>query len=290
MPYDVEDILAVRTAEYEGNPAYQSLNHLAIQWSPTVSGLNYELGKHSETYPPPFTSTESTHRGVYLTSLADQNIYSLGWKGDSQVEGTLIAWVFEASGLTRGAMISEGTAHCQAGGMRWHDVPVAAEFLNNQDYVVEFSFASANEWRYWDDYSGMPYENYGLFRVYASCHGGSPNWHEIPELRVNACNASGTGVDGEPGARPPKFTLGAPRPNPATALTTIPFSLDEGGPVTIEVYDVAGRWVATLLSGETRPEGPGTAVLNAGDLAAGVYFVKMKNRMKSVSRKITVVH
>ena len=56
------------------------------------------------------------------------------------------------------------------------------------------------------------------------------------------------------------------------------------------MYDVAGRRVAVLLSGETRPEGPGLVELNASDLAAGVYFVKMKSRMKSVSRKITVVH
>jgi hypothetical protein len=290
LPYDVEDLLTVRDGEYEGNPANSLLTHFAMEWTPYVSGSAYELGKHSETYPPPYTSTQSTHRGVYLTSLADQDIYSVGWRGDSQAGGTLIAWVFEASGISRGAMISEGTTYCDAEGMRWHDVPVAAEFLNNQDYVVEFSFASANEWGYWDDYTGMPYENYGLFRVYASCHGGSPNWHEIPELRVNACNAAGTAVEEKPDGRPPRFTLEAPRPNPATAMTAIPFSLDEAGPVTIEVYDVAGRRVAVLLSGELRPEGPGTVELNANKLAAGVYFVKMKNRIKSVSRKITIIH
>ena len=43
------------------------------------------------------------------------------------------------------------------------------------------------------------------------------------------------------------------------------------------------------VDNEPRPAGDGSVALDAGTMPAGVYFVKMKNGQKSVSRKITIV-
>ncbi|UCH84853.1 MAG: T9SS type A sorting domain-containing protein [Candidatus Latescibacterota bacterium] len=289
LPYDVGDIITVRDGEQGGNAANTILTHFAIDWSEGVAGAPFALGKSAEGYPPPNSTTISnTNYGLYVTSLADQSIFSLGWEADVQPGDTLYAWVFNASGISRGVLESEGSVICGAEGMRWHDIPVAAEFHSSLDYNIEVGFGQVNEWRYWEDYTGMPYVAYGLFSVYSSSQGGSPNFHRLPHMRVNACNAVGTGIMDTPG-QTPRFTLGAPQPNPAASSTLIPFSLDEDGPVTITLYDVAGRRVAVLLDNEPRPAGDGSVALDAGKLPAGVYFVKMKNGQKSVSRKITIV-
>ena len=48
---------------------------------------------------------------------------------------------------------------------------------------------------------------------------------------------------------PPRAVLGAPRPNPASQTTTITLRLKDAGPAHVAVYDIAGRFVALLHSG-----------------------------------------
>jgi hypothetical protein len=69
----------------------------------------------------------------------------------------------------------------------------------------------------------------------------------------------------------------------------IPYSLDASETVSIAVYNVAGRRVATLLSDATQPKGLSVVELDATRLSVGVYFVRLSTQTRSVSRKITVV-
>jgi hypothetical protein len=107
-------------------------------------------------------------------------------------------------------------------------------------------------------------------------------------MRMNACNVTATAIGDTP-VQPPKFALAQPYPNPLSSSATIPFTLDDAGPVRITVYDVLGRRVATLLENEKRPAGPSQVQFNAEKLAAGVYFVKLEANRKSVTRKIAIV-
>jgi hypothetical protein len=107
-------------------------------------------------------------------------------------------------------------------------------------------------------------------------------------MRFNVCGAILTPVLDRP-TQTPKFLLAAPYPNPVAGTATIDFSLDRAEPVTIHVYDVAGRRVGTILQNSSRPAGPGSVRFDAGKYASGVYFLKMQTPTKSVSRKITVL-
>jgi hypothetical protein len=109
----------------------------------------------------------------------------------------------------------------------------------------------------------------------------------LVELRVSACDAVLTAVM-DP-VQPPKFHIGLPYPNPTAGASTIEYSLDRAGPVTITVYDVAGRKVTTLLSDAYRPLGVSQLQLDTSTLASGVYFLRLKTPLKSVSRKVTIV-
>jgi hypothetical protein len=91
------------------------------------------------------------------------------------------------------------------------------------------------------------------------------------------------------GGNTPMFTLSAPYPSPVAGTATIDFTLGASGRVSIAVYDVAGRRVATLLDSGTRAEGPGSVRFDASRIPSGVYFVKMETASQTLTKKITVV-
>jgi hypothetical protein len=90
-------------------------------------------------------------------------------------------------------------------------------------------------------------------------------------------------------AATPPFSLSAPVPQPVRTRATIGYRLDREAAVSIKVYDVMGRRVATLLEQSQRGAGPGSVELDASRLASGVYFLKMESHSQTVTRKITVV-
>ncbi len=70
---------------------------------------------------------------------------------------------------------------------------------------------------------------------------------------------------------PESFLLHQNFPNPFNPSTTIRFSLQQREEVTLRVFDVVGREVATLVNDEL-PGGDHSVVFAAGELASGVYF------------------
>ena len=74
---------------------------------------------------------------------------------------------------------------------------------------------------------------------------------------------------------PGGLTLEAGYPNPFTRIVTIPFALPRTADVTLAVYDLLGRKVATLIDGERKPAGPHAIRWNAAGRPAGVYLYKL---------------
>jgi alpha-glucosidase (family GH31 glycosyl hydrolase) len=73
--------------------------------------------------------------------------------------------------------------------------------------------------------------------------------------------------------------LGLNRPNPFTTQTRIPYSIADGGRVTVEVFSPGGKKVATLVDHAEAP-GPHNAFWDGRDLhgrrsAPGVYFCRL---------------
>ena len=96
----------------------------------------------------------------------------------------------------------------------------------------------------------------------------------------------------EPGA--PKLVLEQNVPNPFRPSTDIAFVVPTGaGPIELAVYNIAGRRIATLMSGEV-PPGPAAAVWDGRDdagrqVAAGVYFVRLAAGTESRERKVVLL-
>jgi hypothetical protein len=92
---------------------------------------------------------------------------------------------------------------------------------------------------------------------------------------------------------PVAFALRQNHPNPFTAGTIIGFDMPKQGRVALEVIDVSGRVVRTLLS-DAMPAGRHSAAWdgrdNAGaEVGPGVYFVRMKAGGFAATRKMMVL-
>jgi hypothetical protein len=77
-------------------------------------------------------------------------------------------------------------------------------------------------------------------------------------------------------------------PNPVQEQATVQYTLPEAGEVSLEVYDLLGRRVATLVKG-SKQAGRHQVRLRGGDLPSGVYFGRLEAGSQTVTQKITVV-
>jgi hypothetical protein len=84
------------------------------------------------------------------------------------------------------------------------------------------------------------------------------------------------------------FKLNIAYPNPFNPSVTIPYELSSNGNVAIDVYDVAGKKVASLVN-EYKYAGNYNIHFDASNLSSGNYLVKMTFDNKTVAQKISLV-
>lgn len=102
---------------------------------------------------------------------------------------------------------------------------------------------------------------------------------------VNRCTS--TGVENETEV-PDGFRLGQNYPNPFHPVTSIDYYLPHRSGVTLEVFDLSGRTVATLVDGVERI-GQQTITFDGSDLASGVYFYRLSTTSGFVQRRLMVL-
>jgi hypothetical protein len=103
-------------------------------------------------------------------------------------------------------------------------------------------------------------------------------------------DATATGVPDVPLRN--KLSLASP--NPLNPSTVIAYSVKEGGPVAIRVFDTAGRVVRTLLDEESESGVAGTVVWDGRDdrgehCASGVYFYRIEAQDFTSTKKMVLL-
>ena len=84
------------------------------------------------------------------------------------------------------------------------------------------------------------------------------------------------------------FDLRQNYPNPFNPTTQIRFSLAEQSQVTLKVYNVLGKEIATLVN-DVRAAGVHEISFNGSGLASGVYFYKLQTGKFSQTRKMILI-
>jgi hypothetical protein len=85
-----------------------------------------------------------------------------------------------------------------------------------------------------------------------------------------------------------EFALSQIYANPLNAQTTIEYSLPQAGRVTLEIYDLLGRKVETLVD-EMQEAGRYKTNWNARSNPSGLYFAKLVAGQDVLTRKVTLL-
>ena len=84
------------------------------------------------------------------------------------------------------------------------------------------------------------------------------------------------------------FKIHNPHPNPFNATVTLDFTLPSASDVTISVFDITGKEVATLIEGP-HSSGAGTVTWSAEGASSGVYFARLEAGGSAQIRKLLLV-
>jgi hypothetical protein len=117
-------------------------------------------------------------------------------------------------------------------------------------------------------------------------------WALLNKRTKAASNGTATGI-GQSVSVPTAFGLEQNYPNPFNPTTTFRFQVVEPGTVTLKVYNLLGKEVATLLNAH-RNSGSGTVMWDASAQPSGVYVARLvsvseSKKMSVESRRLMLV-
>lgn len=87
---------------------------------------------------------------------------------------------------------------------------------------------------------------------------------------------------------PTKVDLGQNYPNPFNPTTRIDYSVPQSGYVSLKVYNLLGKEVATLVAGRQEP-GTHYAYFDGQEFPTGVYFYRLQTDQNSITRKLVLM-
>ncbi len=180
-----------------------------------------------------------THKGIYLTTD-----YGTTWKSvDNGLTNTIITSLMPYNNSLFAGTFGGGVFGSANYGSSWKGVNqgLNSKFINALAISDSTLFAGT--------------QGGGLWRRYLS---------EINSVRQPQ--------DGTPG----RFSLMQNYPNPFNPSTVITYQIPSVGKVTLKIYDVLGREVATLVNGVKNP-GSYEVKFDAGNLPSGAYFYTLRS-------------
>ncbi len=90
------------------------------------------------------------------------------------------------------------------------------------------------------------------------------------------------------GSLPTEFAITGVHPNPFNASTVVTYTVPKPGTVALSLYDLSGREVAVLSDGFS-PAGRFNAIINADNLATGIYILRLSGADDVRIGKVTLI-
>jgi len=94
---------------------------------------------------------------------------------------------------------------------------------------------------------------------------------------------------GNQSSEPLSFKLSQNYPNPFNPTTMINFTIPKKENVTLNIYDVKGQLIATLINNETKTEGTYSIEFDGSKLSSGMYFYKIQAGNNVETRKMILL-
>ncbi|MCX6156947.1 MAG: T9SS type A sorting domain-containing protein [Ignavibacteriae bacterium] len=88
---------------------------------------------------------------------------------------------------------------------------------------------------------------------------------------------------------PTKYEISQNYPNPFNPMTKIDFQLPTDGKVSLKIYDITGREMATLVNNEFKKADYYTVMFNGSSLSSGVYFYRITADKYVMTKKMVLL-
>jgi len=161
------------------------------------------------------------------------------------------------------------------------DLTIFFDCGTRDEYLYPFSTAFADSL----DNLGLPY----VYQTYNGDHTNQlVNRFPIAFKFLDSVMNKASTVIAEELTNPTEFFLEQNYPNPFNPSTTISYSIPTSQFVTLKVYDVLGKEVATLVN-EEKPAGSYEFEFNASNLASGIYFYQLRTGEIILTKKMVII-
>lgn len=177
---------------------------------------------------------------------------------------------------------------------------VAGSYIDIDDIEIK-QIAAPYSWLSLDSISGFTLENessqiglnfdtngldIGTYETLMKVRTNDPN-NQIIEVPVTL-NVSET-VSNELADTPQKISLDQNYPNPFNPTTTINYTLTEPANVQLEVFNIQGQKVATLLQNTRVGAGTHQFTFDASELSSGIYMYRLKTGKQTLTRQMVLI-
>lgn len=164
------------------------------------------------------------------------------------------------------------------GGLSWTYVE-SVEYVGEHFQVREFDLSD------YDEVDNNPDLQISILFVGEEATGASGN-NRFDNISIHGTR---TNVSAEDPAEDHSSLLEQNHPNPFRGTTTIPFKIDRGGDVRIDVFNLEGLHIETLLDEHKNP-GRHEVVFNGNSYPAGVYIYRLQAPGSVRSRQMILMN
>jgi hypothetical protein len=267
---------ATRTAEWANTGEIYSNGNNRIMWifsTPntttdwTISNNFYSVSTEGQTW------LDDDHFGFGPFGRASQ----LSWHINSRLGADSVNAFVNEDNLALGNI-----PNLMTNMMTWYENPAGGNRTKNTPAGGTFNWLT-------DDYDRRVIEYYrdtldATYPTTAAAYIGSTTGQPVGDLNWFPQFLSVEQLDNVPSS----FELLQNYPNPFNPNTTIKFKLEENGFVTLNVYNVLGQKVKTLVS-EDLTFGTHQLDFDASALSSGVYFYKLESGKQTSVRKMMLL-
>jgi Secretion system C-terminal sorting domain len=235
---------------------------------------------------------------VYTTVTQSSTAHS----GSSSVKGTVVSYLTSVAG----PVIQSGTSATGfAVSQRYKTVTGYYQFNPLQGDKLGFNFilynsnnaiaigaalitASASSWTQFNvDFTYLTNDvpDNCILQILIIGPGTGSDYHVGSYFLVDDLNLTGTNTSvNDKNFIPAKFSLDQNYPNPFNPSTKIKYDLPENSYVSLKVYNIIGKEVASLVNSVV-PAGTHEVVFDASGLNSGIYFYTLKTGNNFVQTK-----
>ncbi len=227
-----------------------------------------------------------TRTGIHATLLGRLSTAMMAFQDDLRllgVEHRVLGMTFSEFGRRVSSNASRGTDHGTAAPMFLFGQPVQPGVVGSNPSLTDLT-------------NGNLKMQYDFRSVYASV---LSQWFGVSNTDLQAILLKGfqqisvirpgvaVNVE-EPDIKPTDFRLLQNYPNPFNPSTTIAYEIPRESNVSLKVYDMMGREIATLVD-EFRPAGRYKAQFHANGLPSGTYIYRIQANSFSDQKKMVIL-